>query len=97
MKNFKYFIEFLFIIFLFLIFRLIGLNFSRIFSAKLFSILGPFFRSKEIIFDNISIAYPDSDKNYKKLISKKCGKIMEKFFLNICLLKTSENQILRIY
>ena len=87
MKNFKYFIEFLFIIFLFLIFRLIGLNLSRIFSAKLFSILGPFFRSKEIIFDNISIAYPDSDKNYKKLISKKMWENYGKIFSEYMFIK----------
>lgn len=100
MKNFKYFIEFLFIIFLFLIFRLIGLKFSRIFSAKLFSILGPFFRSKEIIFNNISIAYPDSDKNYKKLISKKMwenyGKIFSEYMFIKNFRKSNSENLLEI-
>ena len=71
MKHIKYFLEFIFIIILFLIFRLIGLKLSRILASYLFVILGPLFRSKKTIFSNISLAFPNSEENLKKNISKK--------------------------
>ena len=71
MKHIKYFLEFIFIIILFLIFKLIGLKLSRILASYLFVILGPFFRSKKTIYSNISLAFPNSEENLKKNISKK--------------------------
>ena len=71
MKNIKYFLEFIFIIILFLIFKLIGLKLSRILASYLFVILGPLFRSKKTIYSNISLAFPNSEENLKKNISKK--------------------------
>ena len=71
MKHIKYFLEFIFIIILFLIFRLIGLKLSRILASYLFVILGPLFRSKKTIYSNISLAFPNSEENLKKNISKK--------------------------
>lgn len=71
MKHIKYFLEFIFIIILFLIFKLIGLKLSRILASYLFVILGPLFRSKKTIFSNISLAFPNSEENLKKNISKK--------------------------
>ena len=71
MKHIKYFLEFTFIIFLFLIFKLIGLKLSRILASYLFVNLGPLFRSKETIYSNISLAFPNLEENFKKNISKK--------------------------
>ena len=71
MKHIKYFLEFIFIIFLFLIFKLIGLKLSRILASYLFVNLGPLFRSKKTIYSNISLAFPNSEENLKKNISKK--------------------------
>ena len=71
MKHIKYFFEFIFIIILFLIFKLIGLKLSRILASYLFVILGPLFRSKKTIYSNISLAFPNSEENLKKNISKK--------------------------
>ena len=70
MKHIKYFLEFTFIIFLFLIFKLIGLKLSRILAAYLFANLGPLFRSKKTIYSNISLAFPNSEDNLKKNISR---------------------------
>ena len=53
MKNFKYFIQFSLTIFCFLIFKILGPNLSSNLSGKLFEIIGPFFRSKQIIHSNI--------------------------------------------
>ena len=66
MDNIKYFFQFLFIKLLFLIFKIIGLNNSRFISGKLFSIIGPLFRSKEIIEKNLSIAFPSITNLEKK-------------------------------
>ena len=83
MKHIKYFLEFIFIIFLFLIFKLIGLKLSRILASYLFVILGPLFRSKKTIYSNISLAFPNSEENLKKNISKKMwqsyGKILAEY------------------
>ena len=66
MDNIKYFFQFLFIKLLFLIFKTIGLNVSRLISGKLFSIIGPLFRSKKIIEKNLSIAFPSITNLEKK-------------------------------
>ena len=83
MKHIKYFLEFIFIIILFLIFKLIGLKLSRILASYLFVILGPLFRSKKTIYSNISLAFPNSEENLKKNISKKMwqsyGKILAEY------------------
>ena len=68
MYNIKYFFQFLFIKLLFLIFKKIGLNVSRLISGKLFSIIGPLFRSKKIIEKNLSIAFPSITNLEKKYL-----------------------------
>ena len=68
MKIIKYLIEFIFIIILLCIFKIIGLNLSRKFSSKLFSTFGPKFRSKKIIENNISLAFPNSKKEFKDMV-----------------------------
>ena len=47
-----------------MIFRIIGVKLSSFLSGKLFEIIGPIFRSKKIINDNIKKAFPD--KNSKE-------------------------------
>mgnify|MGYP006172180121 FL=1 len=83
MKLLKYFFQFLFIILLLTIFKIIGLKLSRIISGKLFSVLGPFFRSKKVIEKNISFAFSKSDKKFKKNIInnmwKSYGKILAEY------------------
>ena len=66
MKNIKYFIQFLIIIFLFLIFKLIGLKYSKILSGKIFSLVGPLFRSNNISNSNLSKGFPDLIEAKKK-------------------------------
>tara|TARA_B100000945_G_scaffold321307_1_gene335153 strand:+ start:4831 stop:5694 length:864 start_codon:yes stop_codon:yes gene_type:complete len=59
MKLIKYIFEFIFFSFLFLFFKLIGLKISSYLSSFLFVNLGPFFRKKKIIIENIKIVFPD--------------------------------------
>ena len=53
MKYIKYFIQFFLTILCFLIFKILGPNLSSDLSGKIFELIGPFFRSKQIIHSNI--------------------------------------------
>ena len=75
MINIKYFLQFIIIFFLFLIFKILGVKFSSFLGGKLFQIIGPAFRSKEIINNNIKRAFPD-------LNSKEINKIKSSMWNN---------------
>ena len=68
MKYIKYFFEFLFSIFFFIFFKIIGPKKSSDVSGKIFEIIGPFFRSKKVIRNNIKRALPEIDENNLKNI-----------------------------
>ncbi len=70
MKNFKYFLQFFCILFLFGVFKIVGIKFSRIISENIMVVFGPIFRSKKIIFKNLSIAFPNFNESEKKQILK---------------------------
>jgi Kdo2-lipid IVA lauroyltransferase/acyltransferase len=63
MKSIRYFFQFIFIFFLFTIFRIFGLKISTNFASLLFKIIGPLFRSKQLIKKNIQKAFPNMNKN----------------------------------
>ena len=71
MKSVKYFIQFLIISTLFLFFKILGLRFASYISGKIVSLIGPFFRSKNLIESNILKALPNLKRNEIKNISKK--------------------------
>ena len=75
MKIVKYFIQFLLIMFLFGAFKILGFKFSKILSGSLMIIFGRFFRSKDLIFSNLSRAFPNLNEIEKK-------KILEKMWFN---------------
>jgi len=58
MKIIKYLIQFIIICIFYVIFKIIGVKLSSFLSGKLFEIIGPIFRSKKIINDNIKKAFP---------------------------------------
>ena len=68
MKYIKYFFEFLFSIFFFIFFKIIGPKLSSNVSGKIFEIIGPFFRSKKVIHNNIKRALPEIDETNLKNI-----------------------------
>ena len=100
MKHIKYFLQFLFISCLLILFMIIGLKFSRIIASKLFSTLGPFFRSKKIIEQNISFAFHESDKEFKKVIIsnmwKSYGKILAEYVFMKYFRKIKSEKFLKI-
>jgi len=63
MKYIKYFVQFLFSVFFFFIFKIIGPKTSSNIGGKIFEIIGPFFRSKKVIHNNIKRALPEIDEN----------------------------------
>ncbi len=70
MKNVKYFIQFCLIIFSFLIFKILGPSLSSKVSGKIFELIGPFFRSKQIINSNIKKSIPNiSSEKLEKITS----------------------------
>ncbi len=68
MKYLKYFFQFCFAIFSFAIFKILGANLSSNISGKIFEKIGPYFRSRKIIYSNINIAFQNIDsKDIKKI------------------------------
>ena len=68
MKIIKYFFEFIIIISLFSIFKIIGLKNASNLGSILGKIIGPYFRSKNIIKKNIKIGLGDIDKKKEEEI-----------------------------
>ena len=87
MKTIKYFFQFLFIFFILILFKIIGLRLSRVVASKFFSIFGPFFRSKKVIEKNISFAFSNTSKEFKKNIIDKMWKSYGKILAEYAFMK----------
>ena len=87
MKYIKYFFEFLFSIFFFLLFKIIGPKLSSKISGKIFEIIGPFFRSKKVIYNNIKRALPEIDENNLKNIENSMWNNYGRIFAEYIFLK----------
>ena len=100
MRHIKYFLQFLFISFLLIFFMIIRLKFSRIIASKLFSMFGPLFRSKKTIEKNISFAFSESDKKFKKVLIdnmwKSYGKILSEYVFMKYFRKINSEEFLEI-
>ena len=83
MKTFKYFLEFLVIILLFFVYKILGIKISSYLSGKLFTLIGPLFRSKKIIHKNIDLALKEKSKikirEYKKKMWNYYGQILAEY------------------
>ncbi len=82
-KKIKYFLQFFVISLFLLIFKLLGLKISRLISKKIFTFIGPFFRSNVMTTINIGLAFSDKDENFKKRIINQMwstyGKILAEY------------------
>ena len=87
MKYVKYFFEFLFSIFFFIIFKIIGPKIASKISGKIFEIIGPLFRSKKVIYNNIKRALPEIDENNLKNIEKSMWNSYGRIFAEYIFLK----------
>ena len=70
MKYIKYFFQFLLASICFILFKILGASISSKISGKIFELIGPFFRSKEIINSNIKRALPNLEPKEIKKIKK---------------------------
>ena len=87
MKYIKYFFQFLLAIICFILFKILGATLSSKISGKIFELIGPFFRSEEIINSNIKRAMPNIQpeeiKKIKKSMWNNYGRIFAEYmFIN---------------
>ena len=68
MKSIKYFFEFICVISLFFIFKIIGLKNASNLGSLLGIIIGPLFRSKNLVKENIKVGLGDIDRKKEKEI-----------------------------
>ena len=87
MKNIKYIFQFFSIIFIFSIYKLLGLRLSSYFSSIIFKCLGPYFKSKIVIKNNLSIAFPNINNHKKSEIIKKMWSNYGKIFAEYMYIK----------
>ena len=86
-KIINYFFQSIFIYLFFLLGRILGINLSRKLFAFLFSIIGPFFKSKKIITNNLNIFSKEFSLEYKRKIEKDMWENYGKTFIEYIFLK----------
>ena len=91
-KKIFYFIQALLIYFLFLIGFMLGIKLSRIFFSSLFSLLGPFFRSRKVIDKNLNIFLPNISVEKRNEIISNMWKNYGKTFIEYIFLKKIKKQ-----
>ena len=83
MKNIKYFFQFILIIIFFSLFKILGLRISSAIGGKIFEIIGPLFRSRNLIHSNIKKALPDINlkdlNNITKLMWNNYGRVFAEY------------------
>ena len=83
MKLIKYLFQFLLAIFCFIFFKILGVKLSSRLSGKIFENIGPLFRSKKIIEENIKRAIPKISKEnlnkIKKLMWNNYGRVFAEY------------------
>jgi len=101
MSLIKYLIQFITISFLLILFRILGFKIASNISSKIFTYIGPLFRSKNLIKENIIKAYPKiENKDLKKIINGmwgNYGRILSEyvFMKNFRNSKLSDNIIIK--
>ena len=80
-KKINYFLQAVIIYFLFFVGRLLGLNLSRKLFALLFSSVGPYIKSKKIIYRNLNIYNENLSSSEEKKIIKNMWKNYGKTFI----------------
>ena len=90
-KFIKYFIQAIFVYLFFIIIKIIGLSLSRKFFACIFSNIGPFIKSEQIINDNLKKFLGPKNEDIKKNIKIKMWANYGKTFVEYLYLKKFKN------
>ena len=93
MKNIKYFFQFILIYIFFVIFKILRLRISSALGGKIFQIIGPFFRSNNLISKNIKRAMPEIDHKKVKNINKMMWNNYGRTFAEYMFLKNFRDNI----
>ena len=97
MKIIKYFFEFVIVCFLFLIFKLLGYKIASLLSDFFGSLFGPLFRSKNLITNNISKAFPKKNNKEILIIQKQMWANYGKILSDYIFIKKFRNSKLKKY
>ena len=92
-KFFRYLIEAFIIVIFFFIFKILGIKISTYISGKIFTFIGPFFRSKKTIMNNFNIAFPQISDEEIKLYSKNMWNYYGKILAEYPFLKNYRNGV----
>ena len=95
MKYLKYLIQFIIVVILFIVFKILGPTKSSYLGGKLFEIIGPFFRSKKLIYSNIKKAIPNINSEDLKKIVKLMWNNYGRIFAEYVFIKDFRNGKLR--
>ena len=95
MNRIKYFFQSLIIIILFLLFKILGIKISSYIGGKLFELIGPFFRSKELIDKNIRRAFPNIDQDRLTSINSSMWNNYGRVFAEYMFIKDYRNNNLK--
>jgi len=95
MNKVKYLFQFILIIIIFFIFKILGPKISSFLGGKLFEFIGPLFRSKKIINQNIKRAFPGIDQKKMNKISSSMWNNYGRVFAEYIFLKNFRNGDLR--
>tara|TARA_Y100001960_G_scaffold301022_1_gene350659 strand:- start:101 stop:961 length:861 start_codon:yes stop_codon:yes gene_type:complete len=93
MKNLIYFLQFIFIIFFFIIFKILRLKISSAIGGKLFQFLGPMFRSKNLIHNNIKKALPNLNDKEIRMINSQMWNNYGRIFAEYMFLKNLRSNL----
>ncbi len=91
MRKIKYFLQFIIIILFFFIFKVFGIKLASFLSGKIFQIIGPIFRPKELINSNIKKAFPKIDEIDLKKISNSMWNNYGRVFAEYMFIKNFRN------
>ena len=91
MKIIKYFFQFLLAILCFIFFKILGAKLSSKLSGKIFENIGPFFRSKKTIDENIKRAIPNISEEKLKKIKKSMWNNYGRVFAEYIFIKDFRN------
>ena len=95
MKLTKYLFQFLLAIFCFICFKILGAKISSKLSGKIFEYIGPFFRSENIIDENIKRAIPNINKENLNKIKTSMWNNYGRVFAEYIFLKDFRNGSLK--
>ena len=91
MKSIKYFIQFIIILLLFFIFKILGYKNASNLGSLIGSTVGPFFRSKKLIIENLEKSFKDVNKKNINSIYHQIWKSYGRILSNYVFIKDFRN------